>query len=91
VEIAYTFARRHQMRIVMTAIPNAYPYDGPLDFSAEKMRALFGYGERCAFAAQLWNDPLQELNRAASTEPPLRHPAGPVHEGSNACPAAANK
>jgi hypothetical protein len=91
VEIAYTFARGHQMGIVMTAIPNAYPYDGPLDFSAEKMRDLFGYGERCAFAAQLWNDPLEELNRAVSTEPPRLHPAGPGHLGSSACPAAANE
>ncbi|MGH9521671.1 MAG: patatin-like phospholipase family protein [Terriglobales bacterium] len=89
VEIAYTFAHEHQMRIAMTEIPNAYPYDGPLDFNAKKMRALFGYGERCAFAGQLWSDPLEVLNRAASTVSPVRHPAELAQQGPIACPAAA--
>jgi hypothetical protein len=58
------------MSIVLAEIPNQHPLVESLDFSAAKMTALFDYGKRCAFAGELWSDPINALDKSASGPPP---------------------
>jgi hypothetical protein len=61
-EIAYAAARRQNMSVTVTGIPDAQPFGDLLDFEASRMEDLFEYGERCALARQLWTDPLDALD-----------------------------
>jgi hypothetical protein len=68
VEIAYSVSQRHDMDMSVTEIPNAYPFDNPLEFAPRTMAALFSYGERCALQEQLWSTPLEALDQNAATQ-----------------------
>jgi hypothetical protein len=68
VEIAYSVSQRHGMDISVTEIPNAYPFENPLEFSPRAMGALFNYGERCALQEQLWSAPIDALDQDAAAQ-----------------------
>ena len=55
-EIALTseFAQKHGMNLRLTAIPVAYPFHGPLDFSKSTSTELFNYGADRAQKDKLW-------------------------------------
>ncbi len=53
-ELSAAFARRHQMDFHFSYVPLSYPFEGPFNFKAPAMQALFDYGVRCAEAGQLW-------------------------------------
>jgi hypothetical protein len=52
------------MSVAVAEIPDAYPFGGTLDFDASRMKALFSFGEHCAFVGQLWSDPIDALDQA---------------------------
>ena len=79
VVLVYAFARRHGITLQATAIPESYPYGGPLDFSASAIRQLFLFGQRCTLEGRAWDDALDVLDYAA------RGSAVPL-EGSASCP-----
>jgi hypothetical protein len=62
--LAAAFAERNQMTVKVTDIPTAYPYHGPLDLHRSTMHALFDFAARCAAAEQLWETPVEALERA---------------------------
>lgn len=57
VALAYNVARAHGMTFQLTAIPDGYPYRGPLDFHPGEMSALFEFAAACAARGQLWLTP----------------------------------
>jgi len=57
VALAFNVATNHNMTFKLTAIPDSYPYSGPLDFRAAAMRALFNFAESCASRGLLWKTP----------------------------------
>jgi hypothetical protein len=66
VELAYSFAQRHQMHLEVTEIPTSYPLGGLVSgLDPGRMKALFQYGERCATEGRIWGHPLGVLNRLA--------------------------
>jgi len=79
VEVAYAFARRHQMLLQATAVPIDHPFGGSLDFSPAGMKALFDYGARCAAQGRVWTDSLDVLDAAVT-------PAGGIHDTGDTCP-----
>jgi hypothetical protein len=83
IEIAYGFAQRNAMSIVVTEIPNDYAFGGPLDFRAARVKALFEFGTQCAIEDRLWSDPLQALDQAANEM------VAPTASGSPSCPGFA--
>jgi hypothetical protein len=64
IEIAYSVAQRHRMSMVVTDVPDVYPFGGALEFDTSKMRALFDYGEHCARLGELWSTPIDALDQA---------------------------
>jgi len=80
VELAYSFAQRHRMKLKMTEIPNNYPVHGPLDLEPSTMKALFDYGVRCIIDDQLWADPLDVLDDVA-------RPSAASPDSAPQCPA----
>jgi hypothetical protein len=68
VEVAYAFARRHEMTLQATAVPIDYPFGGSLDFAPPAMKALFDFGVRCATQDRVWTDALDVLD--AAVDPP---------------------
>jgi hypothetical protein len=62
--LAAAFAERNQMTVKVTDIPTDYPYHGPLDLHRSTMHALFDFAARCAAAEQLWETPVEALERA---------------------------
>ena len=83
-EIAYSVAQRHQMRVAVTEIPASYPYYGALDFDEPRMATLFRYGEHCGQIGQLWIDPFDALDQP---------PANALRDSSSTidCPRAAEQ
>ncbi len=79
VEVAYAFARRHEMALQATAVPIDYPFGGSLDFAPAAMKALFDYGARCAAMNRVWTDALDVLDAAVT-------PLGDTHDSGEACP-----
>lgn len=79
VEVAYAFARRHEMILQATAVPVDYPFGGSLDFAPAAMKALFEYGARCAAADRVWADALDVLDEALG-------PDGASHDAVDSCP-----
>jgi predicted acylesterase/phospholipase RssA len=57
VALAFNVATNHNMTFKLTAIPDSYPYLGPLDFRAAAMRSLFDFAESCASRGLLWKTP----------------------------------
>jgi predicted acylesterase/phospholipase RssA len=57
VALAFNVATNHNMTFKLTAIPDSYPYSGPLDFRAAAMRSLFDLAESCASRGLLWKTP----------------------------------
>jgi hypothetical protein len=82
VEIALSLAQRNGMSLKVTEIPNDYPYRGPLDESASRMKLLFDFGVGCALRQQLWATPLQLVDRKAGGDIGWT-------EAHASCPAAA--
>ncbi len=80
VELAYSFAQRHRMRLKVTEIPISYSFHGLLDLEPPTMKALFDYGVRCATEDRVWADPLDALDEIA------RPRAAPLGAGAQ-CPA----
>ncbi len=79
VEVAYAFARRHEMTLQATAVPIDYPLGDSLDFAPAKMKALFDYGARCATESRVWSDALEVLDAAVA-------PDGALHDAAGSCP-----
>lgn len=68
IELAYSFAQRHQMHLKITEIPVSYPLGGLVSgLDPSRMKRLFQYGERCAAEGRIWGHPLAVLNRLAET------------------------
>ena len=63
VEVALSLAQRDDMNLLLTEIPNDYPFTGPLDLARVKMKALFDFGARCAQENKLWTTPREMLDR----------------------------
>jgi len=80
--LTYGFAVRNEMNVHVAYIPDQYPYEGPLDFHYEHVRALFDYAEQCAASGELWTSP----GDAAAHATQVRLSAASDHPG---CPAAA--
>jgi predicted acylesterase/phospholipase RssA len=57
VALAFNVATNHNMTFKLTAIPDSYPYSGPLDFRAAAMRSLFDFAQSCASRGLLWKTP----------------------------------
>ncbi len=57
------FAQRQGMSLRFSEIPVDYPFQGPLDFHASNLQALFNYAAECAFEGRLWTTIDQALNR----------------------------
>jgi hypothetical protein len=70
--LAYSFSRRHGMRLRVTVVPADYPYRSLLDFGPSEIKALFDYGRRCAFQRRAWADVLDILEAAAKPRTPAR-------------------
>jgi hypothetical protein len=79
VEVAYAFARRHEMTAQATAVPVDYPFGGSLDFAPATMKALFDYGAQCAAENRIWADALDVLDAAVA-------PDGASHDAVRSCP-----
>jgi hypothetical protein len=79
VEVAYAFARRHEMTLQATAVPIDYPFGGSLDFAPAAMKSLFDYGVRCATQNRVWTDALDVLDSAVAS-------AGDSHDPGGSCP-----
>jgi hypothetical protein len=79
VEVAYAFARRHEMTLQATAVPVEYPFGGSLDFAPTAMKALFDYGVRCASNNRVWTDALDVLDAAVALP-------GDSHDPVDSCP-----
>ena len=86
VALAFNVATNHNMTFKLTAIPDSYPYSGPLDFRAAAMRSLFDFAENCASRGLLWKTPQDVYEIADRTN---SHSNG---DSSPSCPgqAAAN-
>ena len=86
VALAFNVATNHNMTFKLTAIPDSYPYSGPLDFHAAAMRSLFDFAESCASRGLLWKTPEDAYETADGTS---SHSNG---DSSPSCPrqAAAN-
>lgn len=86
VALAFNVATNHNMTFKLTAIPDSYPYSGPLDFRAAAMRSLFDFAESCASRSLLWKAPEDTYEIA---DGPSSHSNG---DNSPSCPrrAAAN-
>jgi predicted acylesterase/phospholipase RssA len=67
VALAFNVATNHNMTFKLTAIPDSYPYSGPLDFRAAAMRSLFDFAESCASRGLLWKTPEDAYEVANST------------------------
>ncbi len=80
VEVAYAFARRHEMSLQATAVPVDYPFGGSLDFAPATMKALFDYGARCAAEDRVWADALDVLDAAVASD-------ASSHDAVASCPA----
>lgn len=79
--LAVMYSRSRHMRLHLTEIPPAYPYESFVDFRPESMRRLFDFGAGCAGAGVLWETVEQSLSRNMSS---LRLPdSGPL-----SCPGA---
>lgn len=63
-QVAAALAQDHGMSFLLTEIPIDYPFGGPIDFEANKMRMLFDYGQRCAAQGHLWTTPAEALRRS---------------------------
>jgi len=61
--LAVIYSRSRHMRLHLTEIPPAYPYDSFVDFRPESMRRLFDFGADCAARGQLWESARQSLKR----------------------------
>lgn len=79
--LAVIYARSRHMRLHLTEIPPAYPYESFVDFRPESMRRLFDFGADCAAKGLLWETAEQSLRRNMSS---LR----PTDAGSPSCPGA---
>jgi predicted acylesterase/phospholipase RssA len=82
-QIASSFARRNELSIAVTDIPNAYRFRGPLDLQPTAMKSLFQYAARCAAARKIWTTPhalIEESQHFSSAE----------SDASVPCPAALN-
>ena len=79
VEVAYAFARRHEMTLQATAVPIDHPFGGSLDFAPAAMKALFDYGMRCAAQNRVWTDALDVLDAAVT-------PSGGIQGSGDSCP-----
>jgi hypothetical protein len=86
VALAFNVATNHNMSFKLTAIPDSYPYSGPLDFRVATMRSLFDFAESCASRGLLWKTPEDVYEIANRTSPPSSG------DNSPSCPrqAAAN-
>jgi hypothetical protein len=67
VAIAAGVAQHQQMSIVVTALPDAYPYHGALALDGADMQALFDFGVACASHDRLWAMPIEALDQAPQT------------------------
>lgn len=64
IELAYSFAKRHEIHLQITEIPTSYPLGGLVSgLQPPRMKTLFQYGERCAAEGRVWGHPLDVLNR----------------------------
>jgi hypothetical protein len=100
VAVAAAFAHRNQMAVKVTDIPAEYPYRGPLDLRRSTMKALFDFAARCAAEEQLWETPVEALERArqarftvsdrlAQCPAPARSPEAAPVQTTQVAPAAA--
>jgi hypothetical protein len=98
--VAAAFAHRNQMTVKVTDIPADYPYRGPLDLRRSTMKALFDFAARCAVDEQLWETPVEALERAgqarftapdrlATCPAPARLPQVSPAQTTQVAPAAA--
>jgi predicted acylesterase/phospholipase RssA len=83
VALAFNVATNHNMTFKLTAIPDSYPYSGPLDFRAAAMRSLFDFAESCASRGLLWKTPEDVYEIADRTS---SHSNG---DGGPSCPRQA--
>ena len=66
--ITSEFAERNHLDFRFARIPRDYQFDGPLNFEADSMRALFEYGVQQGANGRLWTTP--ERFVAQITNPP---------------------
>lgn len=83
VALAFNVATNHNMTFKLTAIPDSYPYSGPLDFRATAMRSLFDFAESCASRGLLWKTPEDVYEIGDRT---ISHSNG---DGGPSCPGQA--
>jgi predicted patatin/cPLA2 family phospholipase len=69
-ELSAAFAQLHGMNFRFSRIPSEYPFQGPLNFKAASMQALFNYAAGCAAEGQLWTTVEQALARLEKKMPP---------------------
>lgn len=79
--LAVIYSRSRHMRLHLTEIPPAYPYESFVDFRPESMRRLFDFAAHCAERAQLWESAEQSLKRNMRS---YKH----TDSGPPACPGA---
>src|SRR5580700_10651284 len=77
VALAFNVATNHNMTFKLTAIPDSYPYSGPLDFRAATMRSLFDFAESCASRGLLWKTPEDVYEIANRTSSHSNSAGGP--------------
>jgi hypothetical protein len=82
IEVTSALAQQNGMHLLLTAIPNGFPYRGPLDMAPTNMKALFDFGTACAASDQLWGSPIEVLQ--AADDDPAR-----VSGVTTRCPAPA--
>ena len=84
VALAFNVATNHNMTFKLTAIPDSYPYSGPLDFRAAAMRSLFDFAESCASRGLLWKTPEDAYEVADRTSSHSNGASGPSCPGQAA-------
>ncbi len=72
--LAYSFARRNDVELKVSALPSEFAQDDSLDFTPARMKSLFDYGARCAQLYRAWGDALDILDAAVIARAPLNPP-----------------
>jgi hypothetical protein len=65
-EFDAAFARGYDMTLRVSSIPEEYPLQGPVDFRASALQALFDYGSQCAQGGRLWTSPNRRSTGASA-------------------------
>jgi hypothetical protein len=69
-ELSAAFAQQNGINFRFSRIPAEYPFQGPLNFNAASMRALFNYAAGCAEEGHIWTTVPQALVRLGKAMTP---------------------